>query len=266
MLSNKSVERLVAAPQVQYGRGEARRRGDAREAVKAAADELGFDPLAPPLPRFAAGEDVLRAAALRVMPVSGLDKALEKHRARVAACQAAAGRIGELVERRRHLERVELGRMHDQIMAGKVPGPPPAEAIAQGRAIDDELALLGTADVPGHGLAERVRAWVGPDERAIILEASTPGALPSVVFYGALVVERLRVLTEDEHYDSGAARTTQRAAAELATLLKHVNLKGSHELSRTLRGVRGAVELADLHLLHERQELSIEQLEAAKAG
>jgi hypothetical protein len=267
MLSSKSVERLVATPQADYTRGATRRRSDAREAVKIAAEELGFDPLAPPFPRFAGGEDVLRAAALRVLTVPGLEKELERHRARVAACGAHADAIAELVARRQELERVELGRRHDQVMAGKAPGPSPAEAIAECRAIDDELALLGAADVPGLGLAERVRAWVQADEHPLILEAATPAALPSITFYGALVVERLKVLTEDEPYNSPAATTAQRTAAELANLVKRFNFRTEDEgLYRVLRAVRAAVELADLHLLHERQVASIEQLEAASVG
>jgi hypothetical protein len=269
MLSSNALDALVAAAQLTWGTGDAARRAGAREAVNAAADELGLDPLAPsPLPRFAAGEDVLRAAALRVLTVPGLDKSLEKHRAQVAACRAAADRIAELEERRRQLERVELGRMHDQIMAGKVPGPPPAEAISELTALDAELALVDSAANTRRTPADRIRAWVPAAERRLIVEAvSAPAALGSVVFYGRLVVERLKVLTEDEHYQSPAARTTQRAAAEVDTLMKHFNVRKDHAgLSRTVRAVSATVELADLHQLQERHELTIEQLEAAHGG
>jgi hypothetical protein len=268
MLSDNALDTLAAATQFAYGVGDAQRRTNAREAVKAAAAELDLDPLAPSLPRFAAGEDVLRAAALRVLTVPGLDKALEKHRARVAACDAAADRIAELEGRRHELGRIELGRMDDQIKAGKVPGPPPADAIAELQALEAQLALVGSGGVSHASASERIRAWVRADERPLIVEAIRDRQVfASVILYGLLVAERLRVLTEDEHYKSPAARTAQRAAAEVRGLVKSFNLRREDaELDRTARAVAAAVELADLHLLHERQQLSVEQLEAASTA
>jgi hypothetical protein len=265
MLSDKTLGRLVAATRPGFVVQGSEARAGAREAVNAAAAELELDPLAPSLPRFAAGEDMLRAAALRVLPVPGLDKTLEKHRAKVAACQAAADRIAELEGRRHELRRVELGRMDDQIKAGKVPGPPPADAIAELQAVEAQLSLVGSGGVSHPTASERIRAWVRADERPLIREAiATPQAFGSVVFYGALAVERLRVLTEDEHYNSPAARTAKLAAAQVATLVNSVsNRKDDADLYHMTRGVRAAVELADLHLLQEREALTIEQLEAA---
>ena len=214
MLSSNALEALAASTAPSYTMGDKARRAAGREAVRAAAEELGLDPLAPSLPRFGAGEDVLRAAALRVLTVSGLEKTLEKHRARVAACEAAAARIAELERRAAELQRVELGRMDDQIKAGKDPGPAPAEARAESDAIDRALRLVGAQ-------SGQIRGWVHANERGIILEAvSTPALLASVVFYGELVVQRLRLLTENEHYNAPAARTTQLAAAEVAQLVK----------------------------------------------
>jgi hypothetical protein len=269
MLSSKAIAALDAATAITYGMGDRQRREGARKAVNAAAEELRIDPLAPSLPRFAAGEDVLRAAALRVLTVPGLEKTLERHRAQVAACEGAAARIAGLVERRAQLVRIELGRMDDQIKAAKAPGPPPAEAVAERAAIDAELALLGEGDVAGKGPADRVLAWVPSDERRLVLEAVAADAVTvgSVVFYGALVVERLRVLTEDEHYKAPATRTAQRAAAEVAGLVKSFNYrKDDAELYRTARAVRVAVELADLHRLQARQAFTVEQLDAARSG
>jgi hypothetical protein len=268
MLSSKALDGLVTATRAEWRMGDAARRAGAREAVKAAAEELGLDPLAPSLPRFAAGEDVLRAAALRVLAVPGLEKTLERHRARVAACNAAADRIAELEERRAHLVRIELGRMDDQIRAGKAPGPPPAKAIAELQALDAELELVGPAGL-APARAESIRAWVRADERPLIHEAvSAPAVLPSVVFYGELVLERLKVLTEDEHYKSPARRTAQVAAADVVRLVNLVEHRKEHaELYRTVRAVRVAVELADLHLLHERQEApTIDELEASRTA
>jgi hypothetical protein len=71
MLSSQTIAALVAAQTVTYGVGDRQRRENAREAVNAGAEELGLDPLAPSLPRFAAGEDLLRAAALPVLKVPG---------------------------------------------------------------------------------------------------------------------------------------------------------------------------------------------------
>jgi hypothetical protein len=147
LLSNNSVDELVACTRPSSTTGVTRRRAAAREAVTAAAEELGFDPLAPSLPRFAAGEDVHAAAVLRVLKVPGIEKELEKHRGRAAACRAAAERLAELEDRAMRLQRIELGRLHDQIMAGKVPGPAPADAIAERSRIAAELALVGPADV-----------------------------------------------------------------------------------------------------------------------
>lgn len=261
MLSSKALDALATAVQAEGRMGVSARRERARQAVRAAAEELGFDPLAPPLPRFAAGEDVLRAAALRVLSVPKLEQTLERHRARVGACRAAAARLAELEQRRRQLERVELGRMHDAIMAGKEPGPAPAKAIAERQAIGAELALVG-------GPAERITDWVAADERPLILEAvSTPATLGSVVFYGALVVQRLRVLTEDEQYRSPAARTAELAQAEVTNLVKRFNVRQEHaDLYRTGHTVRAAVELADLHRLAEKHEPTVEELETAAAA
>jgi hypothetical protein len=258
MLSSEALEGLVTSTTFTYRMGDTARRAGAREAVEAAAKELGLDPLAPTLPRFAAGENVLRAAALRVLTVPGLEKTLERHRARVAAARSAADRLAELEHRRRELELVERARINDQIMAGKTPGPAPAEAIAELQRLGAELALAGGA---GH-----VRASVPADERALILEAIlTPAAIGSVVFYGALVGERLRVLTEDEPYNSPAARTAKGAHAEVTSLIKPLSYrKQDHELYRTGRAVRAAVELADLYLLHEKHDLTIDELDAAK--
>jgi hypothetical protein len=148
--------------------------------------------------------------------------------------------------------------MDDQIKAGKVPGPAPAEAIAELTRLDAELALAGSSDI---------RTWVPAPERGLIFEAvsATPALFGSVMFYGALVLERLRLLTEDEPYNSPAARIKKGAAHEVARLEQHVNIRREDaELYRTARSVRTAVELADLHLLHEKHALTIEQLEAAK--
>jgi hypothetical protein len=69
-------------------------------------------------------------------------------------------------------------------------------------AIDRELALGGVPEV---------RGWVRPNNAVIYEAIETPAVLASAVFYGDLVVERLKVLTEDEPYNSPASQTAKRA-------------------------------------------------------
>jgi hypothetical protein len=166
LLSTKSLEALVACTRPSHTMGVKARRAAAREAVTAAAEELGIDPLAPTLPRFAAGEDEVSAAVLRVLKVPGIEKELEKHHARAAACRAAAERLAELEDRARQLQRIELGRIHDQIMAGKVPGPAPADAIAERSAIAAELEIVGSADVTAWVPAAEAEQAHAPKGRA----------------------------------------------------------------------------------------------------
>lgn len=258
LLSSKSVDALIACTRPSSTMGVRARREAAREAVRAAGHELGFDPLAPPLPRFAAGEDEVAAAVLRVLKAPGVEKELEKHRARAAACRAAAERLAELRERAGELQRIELGRLHDQITAGKIPGPAPADAIAERSKIAGELELIGSADVA---------AWVPATEDPLLMDAAMrPDVLPSVIYYAALVAERLRMLTEGEHYKSAAVTIAKRSAATVEQLLRKANYGQDRELDRTARAVRAAVTLADLHLFHERHESTIEELETARAG
>jgi hypothetical protein len=259
LLSDAHLDALVACAMPDYGTGVAARRTAAREAVTAAAEELGFDALAPPLPRFVAGEDVVSAAVLRVLELPGVEKELEKHRARAAACRTAAERIAELKSRCAQLQRIELGRIHDQVMAGRVPGPAPTEAIAERSAIASELDLIGEADVSTYAPAS---------EKPLLMEAAMrPAVFPSVIFYGELVVERLRMLTDGEHYQSAAAmtaKTTQQGVANLARRAQYG--EELRQLDRSVRAVRRAVTLADLHLLHEKHEPTIDDLETARAG
>jgi hypothetical protein len=255
LLSTKAVAALVDSTIVTYGMGDRQRRDGARKAVNAAAAELELDPLAPPLPRFAAGEDVL-AAAVRVFKLADVDKRLEKHRACREAAEAEAARLEELEVRRVELDRIELGRKNDQIMAGRAPGPTPAEAIAERRAITDELAFG----------SPNVRGWIRPDSAVIRETIETSAVLPSAVFYADLVAERLKVLTEDERYNSPASRTAKFAAGQARALAKSLQHGNNRELDRTVRAVRLAVELADLFRLRERQESTVESLEAAKVG
>jgi hypothetical protein len=83
-MSDKSIDALVAAATPAWRVGDKARRASAREAVMAAAKELELDPLKPSLPRFAAGESLLRAA-VRVLRLEKVEKALEAARARDSA-------------------------------------------------------------------------------------------------------------------------------------------------------------------------------------
>jgi hypothetical protein len=258
MLSSKSLDGLVSCSAGVYGVDAAKWRATAREAVAAAAKELGIDPLTPPLPRFAAGEDEV-AAAVRVLKLP-IEKELEKHRARADACRVAAERIAGLEHRHAQLERVEHGRQHDQIMAGKVPGPAPAQAIAEQQAVAAELALSPSS--------ARITEFVSESEKSIIRAAAErPDVLPSVVFYCDLVAERLLMLTDDEPHNSVARSTARRAAATPRAFASRVNNGTDRELDAIVRRVRRAVDLADLHRRQEREqrETTIEQLEAVRA-
>jgi hypothetical protein len=257
LISGKSVEALVACTRPSYTMGDRARRAAAREAVTAAAEELGIDPFAPPLPRFAAAEDEVAAAMLRVLAIPDVEKELKRHRARAAACRAAAERLAELKDRARQLQRIELGRIHDQINAGKVPGPAPAAAIAERSAILDELDLVGNADVA---------AYVPETEAPLLMDAAIqPIVFPSFILYAELIVERLRLLTEGEPYNSAASMIAKRTAGLVAKLAQ-AQFGQDRELDRTVRAVSAAVTLADLHLIHERREPTVERLETARAG
>ena len=258
MLSSKAIDALVECSRASYTIGNAARRAAAREAVSAAAAELGFDPLKPPLPRFAAGEQILTAAVVRVLAVPGVERELEQSRARVDACRAAAERLADLRRRCDELQRVELGRIHDQIMAGKVPGAAPADAIAERQKIAAELELVGSANV---------EAFVRESDLSVAADAAMrPDVFASVMFYAALVEERLRLLTADERHGSPAVATAKAASAEVANLAKRSARLADPALARKVRAARAAVELADLHLLQERHAASVEELETAAAG
>jgi hypothetical protein len=258
VLSGKSVEALVECTRPSDTIGDRARRAAAREAVNAAAKELGIDPLAPPLPRFATGEDEVAAAVLRVLAVPDVEKELKRHRARAAACRAAAERLAELKDRARQLQRIELGRIHEQINAGKVPGPAPTDTIAERSVILDELDLVGNADVA---------AYVPETEAPLLMDAAMrPDVFPSVILYAKLVVERLRMLTGGEPNNSAASISAKRMADLIAKLARKARFEQDRELNRTVRAVSTAVTLADLHLLHERDEPTVEGLETARAG
>lgn len=263
MLSSKSVDALVGCAMPTYTMGDKARRAAAREAVRAAAAEIGIDdPLKPPLPRFAAGEDELAAAVLRVVKVPGVEKELAQHRARLAAAEAAAGRVATLERRCAELERAERDRADKLVLAGKEPGAAPADAVKERAAIVAELGLVGGS--------ARFSALMQYESEGSIIRAAAerPDVLPSVVFYCDLVGERLMVLTEDEHYQSATRLTAMRAAHTPQSLASHVNNGTDRELDATVRRVRRAVELADLHRRQERQQqhATIEQLEAVRAG
>jgi hypothetical protein len=63
---------------------------------------------------------------VRVFKLTEVEKLLAKNRACREAAEAEAARLARLEQRRGQLDRDELGRKHDQIMAGKTPGPAPA--------------------------------------------------------------------------------------------------------------------------------------------
>jgi hypothetical protein len=257
LLSDKSIDALVAAATPAWTVGDKARRASAREAVKAAAKDLELDPLKPPLPRFAASESLLRAA-VRVLQLEKVEKALEASRARDSARRTHTAEVASLRDRRDQLVRLELVRRQDDLRAGKVPSPMPAK-------VREELAELRAELYPVEGVdVDRLIAY--EPEHGVMEDALPPRGLPSVIFYAELVLERLRVLTENEHYQAPAARTVARAGAEARNLGQGHRYYGQDKLLATVRRVRSAVELADLHLLHERHALSVEELEHASSG
>jgi hypothetical protein len=259
LLSDNSIDALAAATRPGFVVQDSQARAGAREAVTAAAKELDLDPvkMTGKLPRFAAGEDVLHAA-VRVLQLDKVEKALAAAHARAEASQTHAAEVAALRDRRAELVRIELVRRQDALKAGKVPPPMPAK-------VRDELAELNAELYPVETLDVRQLISYEPD-RGVIEDALPPRGLVSIVFYGELVAERLRGLTENEQYSAPAARTASRAAAEVRSLGHSNRLLKQPELDATIRRVRSAIELADLHLRHQKQALSIEQLESASSS
>jgi hypothetical protein len=254
VLSDESIDRLVSAPMVNYGKGEERRRADAREAVMVAADELEFDPMKPPLPRFAAGEDTL-AAAVRALGLSHAAKALEQYRRRRAACEELARRFEALRRRRDELRIVELNRLRQELERGRVPEPASEELRAELGAIHTELSTIGDFDV---GLLVQYR----PD-RAVLEEAIKEREWLTVTFLVHLISERLLALTEDEPYNAKARMFALTANSVAVSYERRVNTapqRFAPEHERAVRSIRWCVQTADLHRLPERRERTFEEL------
>lgn len=261
MLSDKSVDLLVSAPIAVYGQGEARRRAAALEAVKAAAKDLELDPMKPPIPRFAAGEDTL-AAAVRVLGLSHASKKLEEYRRQRAACDELEKRFAALLRRRDELRVVELDRMRESLVRGRVPEPAAPKLRDELSAIRAELDTIGEYNVR---LLLPSRA-----EGAVLREALSPAEWLGVCLYAHLLGEHLRAVTEDEPYNSKARRLAETANNVARMYEKEVNIAGSKrfppEHDRAVRCIRWAVETADLHRLAERREPTIEELAGESAG
>lgn len=240
------------------------RRDAAREVVKAAAEELGIDPLAPPLPKFAAGEEAL-AAAVRVLKLTRAEKALRDYRVRRDALEQVIQRYAELSHRRRQLALIERGRIHDQVTAGRVPEPAPQKARDELAAILLELELIGPEPL------EHVYPFQ-PDT-AVYEHAIEPDEWLAVVLYLHLTRERLLMLTENEKPRSHARAQAEGAAVLANRYEQTANSRmgadaGMQKHYVAVRAVRLAVEVADLNRVHERQERerSIEELAAASAA
>lgn len=256
ILSEHALEELVTVASLAWAVGDRARRDGAREAVSKAARELGIDPLRPPLPRFGAQESVARAA-VRVLGLESVEKAIAQAQGRDEARSAHSADVAGKRARRDELVRIELARRQDHLRAGKTP-PPMSQKTR------DELLSLFVELLPFDGVdADRLIPY--EPELGVILDALPERGLPSLVFYGELVVERLRVLTEDERSDSQAARTRDNTAAAVRTLTTGPRFYRDEALETAVRRVRIAVELADLHLLHEKHALSVEQLDAVKS-
>ena len=260
LLSDKCLEALIACTRPSHTMGVRARRKAAQEAVTAAAEELGFDPLAPPLPRFAAGEDEVSAAVLRVLKVPGIEKELEKHRARVAACRAAAERLAELSESSRAAPAASSSAgCTIRSWPARRPGRAPADAIAEHTKIDAELALVDGADLSdlGPGRGSRRCSWRPRCGRTCFRRSSSTSTL---------VVERLRMLTEDERSNSAASMTVRHSAGMLAPSSRRATSgRIATSIARCAPCATRSRSPTSISC-RSTQELTVEQLETARAG
>jgi hypothetical protein len=261
MLSEKVIDGFVA-PVATYGQENIRRRAAAREAVAAAAEELGLDAKKPPLPKFAAGEDTL-AAAVRVLKLEAASKALEKYRGQRAACVELEQRLEALRRRRDQLRIVELNRLREELRRGRVPAPASEKLRAELEGVANELDTVGDYDV---GLLVPFR----PDA-AVLREAIAEPEWLGVTFYVHLVSDRLLSLTGEEPASSKArhlARTANAAALAYERTVNTAPARFAPDYDKTLRSIRWCVETADLHDIRageqRRRERELEELVAAE--
>jgi hypothetical protein len=255
-MTSKTIEALLAAPTSSYGQNDAHRRAAAREAVDVAAEELGFNPRQPPLPRFKDGESTL-AAAVRVLQLSAAEKALAEHERVRSACDAVEARFATLRDRRAELQDGELQRIRSAVTSGRVPEPAAAK-------VRDEIAKINAEldTVAGTPTGQLVPFRRPPD--AVLAEAITEEEWLDVCLYAHLVSDRLLALTEEEPYNSKARRTAQIASSVATSYEKRVNAgvrtRFTPEHDQAVRSIRWCVEQADLHRVAARRERTLEEL------
>lgn len=252
LLPAEAVDRLSA-----LARAGVRARAETRTAVIEAAELIGVDAVAPPLPDFDAGESMI-GAAVRVLSLGELrdvSKAIDGYRARRNAAEANELHYDRLHERRRELTRIELGRRDDHVQAGKVPPRTPPEAIAEMGALLAELELLGSRPAGG------TRSPGYPSEHAALLDALPAAAWPTMSLYGGLVGARLDRLSVG-HASNSPIATAQRTAAQQLNVLQQDARHRGHE--QAVRSVWAAVSLAAPLLDSSRIEvMSVAELDAA---
>ena len=154
VLSEKVLDELVACTRASLTMGAAARRAAARDAVRAAAKELGFDADAPPIPAMTGGDESLDAA-VRVLKLSRAAKEVELHGRQQAALKQLEQRYAALERRRNELRIVELDRLRESVKAGRVPEPASQKLRDELDAIRKELATLANPDYIGSLLPYR---------------------------------------------------------------------------------------------------------------
>jgi len=261
LLSDRSVDGLVVAAMNTYGQGDGHRRAAAREAVVAAADQLGLDPRRPP---YEDDQPPLHEA-VRVLGFEHAAKALEEYRRCRAACDELAQRFAALRRRRDELQIGEVERLREQLSRGRMPQEASEKLKAELGEIRAKLDTIGDHDVSA--LIPR-----RPDQ-AVLEEAFTEPQWLSVCFYLHLLGDHLKSVVETQSGNRNALNAALAASAPARGYEKTVSAnpaRFSPEHDRSIRSIRWCVHVADLHGLRAvkqaEDERTLAELRAAEAA
>lgn len=264
VLSEETVSRFVEAAwsRTREGGIGPQQRKLSREVVQAGAAELELDPASLPLPRFAAGESSL-AAAVRLLKLARVEKALEQHRRQRAAAEEVEQRFAALARRRDELRVLEADRLRESVKAGRVPARASKELRGELDAIRQELETI-PASLLGRDLLGFLPSR---PEDAVIQEALSEREWLAVSLYVLLLGERVRALTVDEPPNSRAHNLARIVDQPARGYARHVNVRAGHTIAEehqtALRAIAAAVERADLYSLPERRERTLDELAGA---
>lgn len=261
LLSDQSVDALVAAAMNTYGQGDGHRRAAAREAVTRAARDLEFDPARPPYE----DDQPPLAEAVRVLGLDHAAKALAQYRRQRARCTKRAEQFAALRRRQAELRIVELDRLREEFVQDRDPKPASEKLRAELAQISAELDTIGDHDV---SLLIPAR----PD-RAVLEEAFTEPQWLTICFYLHLLADHLKSVVEKQSGSRKALNAAQAASAPAEGYERTVNArlaKFPPEHDRSVRSIRWCVHTADLHGLRAQKqaedERSLAELRAAEAA